>query len=105
MGVTSTENFAHVPDAPRSDDQQLLQSLANDLKRGQFIHEEIVGFLGEVAHEALMRDQLIPALRLIGAQAQPAVLGTMLELFMLGGQVPESALAAAFPESGLAGLL
>ena len=43
--------------------------------------------------------------KLIGAQAQPAVLGTMLELFMLGGQVPESALAAAFPESGLAGLL
>ncbi len=105
MGVTSTENFAHVPDAPRSDDQLLLQSLANDLKRGQFIHEEIVGFLGEVAHEALMRDQLIPALRLIDAQTQPAVLGTMLELFMLGGQVPESALAAAFPESGLAGLL
>lgn len=105
VGVTSPENFAHVPDAPRSDDQQLLQCLVQDLEHGQFLHEPIVGFLGEVAHEALMRDQLIPARRLIDAQEQPTALGTMLELFMLGAESTQSVIAAAFPALGLAGLV
>lgn len=105
MGVTSTENYAHVPDAPRSDDPQLLEALAQDLGSGQFAHEAILDFLGEVAHEALMRDQLIPALRLLGALPQPTVLGTMLGLFMLGSAVPEAELAEAFPALGRAGLV
>ncbi|GAA1497060.1 methyltransferase [Paeniglutamicibacter kerguelensis] len=105
MGVTSTANYAHVPDAPRSDDLQLLAAFAQDLERGQFAHEAIIEFLGEVAHEALMRDQLIPALRLIGSLPRPTVLGTMLGLFMLGGEASESDIAVAFPSLGLAGLV
>ncbi|MGL3806948.1 DUF7059 domain-containing protein [Paeniglutamicibacter sp. R2-26] len=103
--MTSPANHSRVPDAPRSDDQQLLDALAQDLAEGQFVHEAIIEFLGEVAHEALMRDQLIPALRLIAAQPRPTVLGTMLGLFMLGGESDESEVAAAFPALGLDGLV
>lgn len=102
--VTSTENYAMVPDAPRSDNQELLNALAADLESGRFSHEAIIEFLGETAHEALMRDQLIPALRLISAQEKPAALGILLGLFMLGSDVTEAELEIGFPTLGYAGL-
>ncbi|PQZ96492.1 SAM-dependent methyltransferase [Arthrobacter sp. MYb227] len=78
--------------------------MASDLERGRFSHEAIIEFLGELAHEALMRDQLIPALRLIAAQEEPAALGTILCLFMLGREVTQDDLEAAFPTLSRAGL-
>lgn len=103
--VTSTDIFAAVPHAPRSTDLQLLAALAQDLEQGRFAHAAIIDFLGEVAHAALMRDQLIPALRLIAAQPQPSALGTVLGLFMLGSAVPAAEASAAFPALGLQGLV
>ncbi|MCV9995127.1 methyltransferase [Paeniglutamicibacter sp. ZC-3] len=102
--VTSTENFSQVPDAPRSDDVRLLEQLAADLRRAEYAHEAITEFLGDSAHEALMRDQLIPALRRIAAQPEPTALGTILGMFMLGTDVGDDEVAAAFPATGIAGL-
>ncbi|MBV1780677.1 methyltransferase [Paeniglutamicibacter sp. ABSL32-1] len=102
--VTSIENFSQVPDAPRSDDARILEQLAGDLRRAEYVHEAITEFLGESAHEALMRDQLIPALRRIAAQPEPTALGTIVGVFMLGAVSGETELAAAFPETGIEGL-
>ncbi|MET0979363.1 MAG: methyltransferase [Paeniglutamicibacter terrestris] len=102
--MTSTENFAQVPDAPRSDDVRLLEQLAGDLRRAAFNHEAITEFLGDTAHDALLRDQLIPALRTLAVLDAPTPLSTTLGLFMLGVEVPEGELAAAFPATGIAGL-
>lgn len=105
LSVTSTDDFAQVPDAPRSDDIHLIDGFAADLRAAGYGHEAITAFLGFSAHEALMRDALIPALRLIAAQQVPTALGTMLGLFMLGAEASGEDVAAAFPATGAQGLL
>lgn len=103
--MTSTIDFAQVPDAPRSDDVALLDRFAADLRAAGYGHESITGFLGEMAHEALMRDALVPALRRISSRPEPGALGTMLGLFMLGADAGHDEVAAAFEATGVDGLL
>lgn len=103
--MTSTIDFAQVPDAPRSDDVALLDRFAADLRAAGYGHESITGFLGEMAHEALMRDALVPALRRISSRPEPGALGTMLGLFMLGTDAGHDEVAAAFEATGVDGLL
>ncbi|MGO4472154.1 methyltransferase [Arthrobacter sp. M-10] len=49
-------------DAPRSDLPELLTALADDLRNVGYTVDGVAGLLGESAHAALARDQLIPAL-------------------------------------------
>lgn len=102
--MTSTDTFAQIPDAPRSDDALLLDGLAKDLRAAGFGHDAITAFLGEDAHEALMRDQLVPSLRRIDAQPAATALGTMVGLFMLGTDAATAEVASAFAATGIEGL-
>ncbi|GAA5228052.1 DUF7059 domain-containing protein [Paeniglutamicibacter antarcticus] len=102
--MTPTDTFAQIPDAPCSGDVLLLDDLAKDLRAAGFEHESITVFLGESAHEALMRDQLVPALRRIEAQPAPTALGTMVGLFMLGTDASAAEVASAFADTGIEGL-
>ena len=56
----------NTPDAPRSDRPDLLQALAADLREVGYTLEGVAELLGESANAALDRDQLIPALIVIG---------------------------------------
>lgn len=103
--MTSIDTFAQIPDAPRSDDVPLLDGLARDLRAAGFGHESLTGFLGEAAHEALLRDQVVPALRRIVAQPSATALGTVVGLFMLGTDASSAELASSFAATGIEGLV
>lgn len=101
----------NTPDAPRSDLPELLTSLAGDLRAAGFTLDGVAELLGASAHDALGRDQLVPALlatepaALEGKPEAATALAVVVRLWLLA--VPQSAedVDAALPGTGTAGLL
>lgn len=54
-------DFATVPDAPRSDNLTTLATLAADLAAVNYTVDGVAELLGDVANQALARDQMVPA--------------------------------------------
>jgi methylase of polypeptide subunit release factors len=99
----------NTPDAPRSDLPELISSLAADLGRIGYTVDGVAGLLGDAAHAALDRDQLIPALIATEAAAhgapQSAALAAVVRLWLLAEPQPAGTLDAALPGVRTAGLL
>jgi len=103
--VTSTD-FAAVDDAPRSDQQALLDSLYFDLTALDFTFDAITALLGQEAVEAFGRDQIPPAWRQVRrATPKQSGLATVIGLFQLGQGYPADRIDAAFRRTGVQGLL
>ncbi|MGA7205410.1 MAG: methyltransferase [Specibacter sp.] len=98
-------DFSAIQDAPRSDNPALLATLANDLTALNYTVDGVAELLGADAHQALGRDQTVPAsLALRGSRNR---LATLVKLWLLAEPVTPEALAEALPGSGsdaLAGL-
>ena len=101
--LPSPESFAKgdVTDAPRSDLPGLLSVLASDLRSIGYDVQGVVELLGEAAHEALQRDQLIPALIETEAAArgegQRAALAAVVRFWLLAEPQKAQTLDAALP--------
>jgi len=99
----------NTPDAPRSDLPELLQALAADLRRTGYTVDGVAGLLGEAAHAALARDQLIPALIATEAAARStpatAALAAVVRLWLLAEPQETGTLDAALPGIRTEGLL
>ncbi|WP_309081054.1 methyltransferase [Zhihengliuella sp.] len=100
----------------------MLDALAADLRAARYDHDGVTELLGEDAHAALLRDQTVPA-RLVldgvyaasrrrdapgsgadGAGTDALARAVVVDLFLLGAEVPEDLLDAAFPRLGRDGL-
>ncbi|OFI37213.1 SAM-dependent methyltransferase [Arthrobacter sp. SW1] len=101
----------NTPDAPRSDLPDLLTALAGDLRAVDFTLDGVGGLLGTAAHDALGRDQLVPALlatepaALEGKPENAAALAVVVRLWLLAVPQAASDVDAALPGTGTAGLL
>jgi len=92
----------NTPDAPRSDLLGLLEALASDLRAIGYTVDGVAELLGEAAHSALGRDQLIPALivtgRSLGEPATAALAGTWIPASELKSRnAPTSASSSLAP--------
>lgn len=99
---------AGTPDAPRSDLPGLLEALATDLRAVGYSVDGVAELLGEAAHSALSRDQLIPALIVTGrASGEPttAALAAVVRLWLLAEPQRAQTLDAALPGIRTEGLL
>ena len=98
----------NTPDAPRSDLQRLLEALAADLRAVGYTVDGVAELLGEAAHSALGRDQLIPALivtgRSLGEPAKAALAGVV-RLWLLSEPQRAETLDAALPGIRTEGLM
>ncbi|MDQ0755223.1 methyltransferase [Arthrobacter sp. B3I4] len=109
--MTPSTHFTagNTPDAPRSDLPELLAALAADLRRISYTVDGVAGLLGEAAHAALARDQLIPALIATESAAQraptAAALAAVVRLWLLAEPQPAGTLDSALPGIRTAGLL
>ena len=96
-------------DAPRSDLPELLSALAADLRGIGYTVDGVAGLLGESAHAALGRDQLIPALIATetAADGDPdaAALAAVVRLWLLAVPQRTDVLDAALPGIRTEGLL
>lgn len=93
-------------DAPASDNSQLLNDLAADLRVLNYTVDGVADLLGPAANAALGRDQLVPALlrtRKLLAAAAPDGLAVVVHLWLLGQPVSTAALTAALPSTGAVG--
>ncbi|POH75201.1 DUF7059 domain-containing protein [Arthrobacter glacialis] len=88
-------DFATVPDAPRSDKDALLEALARDLLAVDYTVDGVAALLGEDAHQALGRDQTVPAALLLRTSAEP--LAVVVRLWLLAQSVSPEALTQALP--------
>lgn len=70
-------------------DQQVLIELRQALRQADYTHDTVVGQLGELAHNALGRNETTPA---IAATAAGSPLETLIRLFLLQQPVPAAAL-------------
>jgi len=109
--VTDSTLFTagNTPDAPRSDLPRLLEALAADLGAIGYTVDGVAELLGDAAHSALGRDQLIPALivtgRALSGNPTTAALAAVVRLWLLAEPQPSAALDAALPGAGTRGLL
>ena len=99
----------NTPDAPRSDLPDLLPSLAADLRRIGYTVDGVAELLGQAAHAALARDQLIPALIVTEQAAQDwtttAARAAGVRLWLLAEPPATETLDAALPGIRTEGLL
>jgi methylase of polypeptide subunit release factors len=99
----------NTPDAPRSDLPDLLKALAADLAAVGYTVDGVAELLGDAAHAALGRDQLIPALIATEAAARrtpaTAALAAVVRLWLLAEPQPGGTLDAALPGIRAEGLL
>lgn len=101
----------NTPDAPRSDLPGMLATLASELGAVGFTLDGVPALLGAPAHQALGRDQLVPALlatepaALHGRPEADNALAVVVRLWLLA--VPQKAadVDSALPQTGTAGLL
>ncbi|MDN5754561.1 MAG: DUF7059 domain-containing protein [Arthrobacter sp.] len=105
--MNTSAPFSVINHAPHSNEQDLLDALADDLTRACYHQEAVATLLGDASHEALGRDQIVPAKLVVerslgagGAGALPVLVG----LWLLGMSFPDEALQMAFPRTGTAGL-
>ena len=122
-----------VPDAPRSDDPELIARLHDDLVAAGFTVDGVTDLVGEQAMSAWSRDQAVPARRALQRRSQDlrsvpggaedthssprgvgnaadsaghdvAALITLAAFFLLGDPVTATSLDAALPSVGTSGL-
>ncbi|MEN2745319.1 methyltransferase [Sinomonas halotolerans] len=98
------------PHAPASDRPDLLAALAVDLTALDYTVGAVAELLGPAAHEALSRDQTVPALLATRAAADGgdparAALAAVVRFFLLARPLGRAALDAALPALGAEGLL
>ncbi|MDZ4351192.1 MAG: methyltransferase [Arthrobacter sp.] len=109
--MTPSTHFTagNTPDAPRSDLPDLLDALAADLRGIGYTVDGVAELLGEAAHSALGRDQLVPALIVTGAarhgEPTPAAVAAVVRFWLLAEPQPAATLDAALPGIRTAGLL
>lgn len=106
--LATVTNFAAVPHAPRSDDQNLLERLALDLAAVNYTVDGVAQLVGADAYAALERDQTVPAL--LAAQSSQGTedgsrLAAVVLVFLLGETVPAPVLHEALPSVGASGAL
>ena len=92
-------DFATVPDAPRSDNLELLATLAADLTAINYTVDGVAELLGDDANQALARDQTVPAM-LVLRHDQDA-LATVVKLWLLAHHAPADLLAQALPGTSI----
>ena len=92
-------DFATVPDAPRSDNLTTLATLAADLAAVNYTVDGVAELLGDVANQALARDQMVPAA--LALRDDHGALATVVKLWLLADHLPEESLAQALPSVGL----
>ncbi|MDQ0031140.1 DUF7059 domain-containing protein [Arthrobacter bambusae] len=111
LGTTPDTPASH--DAPRSDLPELLTALADDLRSVGYTVDGVAGLLGESAHAALARDQLIPALIVTDpaaftggspADRAKAALAVVVRLWLLAVPQTEDDIDAALPRIRTSGL-
>ncbi|MET3921954.1 methyltransferase [Arthrobacter sp. UYEF20] len=109
--MTDSTQFTagNTPDAPRSDLPGLLGALASDLRTIRYTVDGVADLLGEAAHSALSRDQLIPALivtdRAAHGEPTTAALAAVVRLWLLAEPQRAETLDAALPGTRTEGLL
>ncbi|MET3951577.1 methyltransferase [Arthrobacter sp. UYEF36] len=109
--MTPSTHFTagNTPDAPRSDLPDLLDALAADLRGIGYTVDGVAELLGEAAHSALSRDQLVPALIVTGTarhgEPTTAALAAVVRFWLLAEPQPAATLDAALPGIRTAGLL
>lgn len=109
--MTDSTHFldGSIPDAPRSDLPGLLDALGADLRSIGYTVDGVAGLLGDAAHSALSRDQLIPALivtgRALGGEPTTAALAAVVRLWLLAEPQRAETVDAALPGTGTRGLL
>ncbi|HXD27615.1 MAG TPA: methyltransferase [Arthrobacter sp.] len=106
--MNTSDAFAVIDHAPRSDDQDLLDRLSDDLRAAGYGHDAVIGLLGDAAHDALGRDQLVPALLVIQGLLEHGDGGPLVGvvgLWLLGMSFDAGRLDASFPRTGHAGLV
>ncbi|WP_125612429.1 DUF7059 domain-containing protein [Specibacter cremeus] len=96
-------DFSAVPDAPRSDRPEQVRALAADLTALDYTVDAVARLLGPEAHDALGRDQPVPASLVLRENTTP--LAVVTRLWLLAEPVPLDALAKALPASGVDNLL
>ncbi|WP_271395394.1 methyltransferase [Neomicrococcus lactis] len=105
--ASATPEFAAVPDAPASGDVVLLDALAAELEAARFYYDDIEAFLGADGFQALNREQVTPARRIIAREftkPRPHPLAVVLSLFIIGDEVNATLVRDAFPTLGVEGL-
>lgn len=99
----------NTPDAPRSDQPELLAALAADLRRLDYTPDGVARFLGPAASAALDRDQTIPALlaadRAVRQDEANKALAAVVRLWLLAEPQAAETLDAALPGIRAEGLL
>jgi methylase of polypeptide subunit release factors len=109
--VTDSTHFTdgNIPDAPRSDLPALLEALAADLGTIGYTVDGVAELLGEAAHSALGRDQLVPALivtaRALSGEPTTAALAAVVRLWLLAEPQSAGTLDGALPGIRTRGLL
>ncbi|MGO3153138.1 MAG: DUF7059 domain-containing protein [Galactobacter sp.] len=95
--------FSAVADAPRSDDPALVALLAADLRRADYTYDAVGELLGEQAMSALVREQFVPARRVLDhlGATDRADLAVLVRAFLLGQATSAEHWAAALPTLGL----
>lgn len=87
---------------------ELLDALRSDLDAAGYTVDRVSALLGPRAEEALDRDDVYPAARVLEARqrdrdGRPEAIDTLVALFLLALLVPDDHAEAAFPRLGLAG--
>ena len=88
-------DFATIPHAPRSDNPELLAALAAGLTALNYTVDGVAELLGPDAHQALGRDQTVPAALVLRNSAEP--LAAVVRLWLLAEPITHEALAEALP--------
>ncbi|MDQ0819714.1 hypothetical protein QFZ79_002005 [Arthrobacter sp. V4I6] len=109
--MTDSTHFidGNIPDAPRSDLPGLLVVLGADLRSIGYTVDGVAELLGEAAHSALSRDQLIPALivtgRALAGEPTTAALAAVVRLWLLAEPQRAETVDDSLPRIGTQGLL
>ncbi|MCU1541802.1 MAG: SAM-dependent methyltransferase [Arthrobacter sp.] len=109
--MTDSTHFidGNISDAPRSDLPGLLEALRTDLRTIGYTVDGVADLLGEAAHSALNRDQLIPALivtgRALNGEPTTAALAAVVRLWLLAEPQEAEAVNAALPGIRTQGLM
>ena len=106
QAASGPARFSTVPDAPRSDYAALVVALRADLAAAGFTVDRVTDLVGPEAMSAWSRDQAVPARRALRERgSQDPALSALTAFFLLGDPVRSSALDAALPTVGAAGLV
>lgn len=91
------------PPAPPRTRPDLVSALRTDLLRADYTVATTESLLGDVAVQALRRENPLPARRVLAGHTEPAAV--LLDLFTLGARLPRSRVEAVLPTLTVAGAL